>query len=86
MSNTLLAKENHQTSPQVSSDPATYTVTLRLNQISRDGGTQSRAEINYSVIEEYAEAFREGVTFPPVTVYYDGEFHWLADGFHRVLS
>ncbi|MEM5838726.1 ParB N-terminal domain-containing protein, partial [Pediococcus acidilactici] len=86
MSNTLLTNENYQTSPQVSSGPATYTVSLRLNQISRDGGTQSRAEINYSVVEEYVEAFREGATFPPVTVYYDGESYWLADGFHRVQA
>ncbi len=86
MSNTLLTNENYQTSPQVSSGSATYTVCLRLNQISRDGGTQSRAEINYSVVEEYAEAFREGATFPPVILYYDGEFYWIADGFHRVLA
>lgn len=30
--------------------------------------------------------FREGISFPPVTVYYDGEFYWLADGFHRVQA
>jgi len=86
MSSTLLTSENHQTSPQVSSHPATYAVSLRLSQISRDGGTQARAEINYSVVEEYAAALQAGATFPPVTLYYDGEFYWLADGFHRVLA
>lgn len=85
MSSTLLAEENHQIQ-QASYGSRTYAVELRLDQISRDGDTQSRAEINHSVVEEYAEAFREGATFPPVTVYYDGKFYWLADGFHRVQA
>ena len=82
MSGTLLVRENYQ----ASYGSTTYAVNLKLEQISRDGGTQSRVAINYSVVEEYAEVFREGVTFPPVTVYYDGESYWLADGFHRVQA
>ena len=66
-------------------DPTTARY-LKLTQIKVNGGTQSRAEINLSVVEEYAEAMREGATFPPVIVYYDGEFYWLADGFHRVRA
>ena len=28
----------------------------------------------------------EGAIFPPVTVFFDGEHFWLADGFHRVQA
>ena len=82
MSGTLLVSENYQASYGCT----TYAVKLKLEQISRDGGTQSRVAINHFVVEEYAELFREGITFPPVTIYYDGEFYWLADGFHRVQA
>ncbi|GAC1457015.1 MAG: hypothetical protein NVS2B14_00040 [Chamaesiphon sp.] len=57
---------------------------MPIDLIRKDGGTQSRAEINQSVVEEYAEAMKEGTPFPPVTTFYDGENYWLADGFHRV--
>lgn len=58
-------------------------VTLELSAIRLDGGTQPRFELNQDVIEEYAEAMKAGAIFPPVTVFYDGTFYWLADGFHR---
>lgn len=51
-----------------------------------DGGTQSRVSLNENVVEEYAEAYRCGAKFPPVTVYYDGVERWLADGFHRYFA
>jgi hypothetical protein len=35
------------------------------------------------VVDEYADLMRAGHTFPPVTVFYDGQSYWLADGFHR---
>jgi len=35
------------------------------------------------VIEDYAAAMVMGAEFPPVVVFYDGEHHWLADGYHR---
>jgi hypothetical protein len=56
---------------------------LALNLIQIDGGTQSRANVNDHVVEEYAEAIKAGATFPPIVVFYDGKKHWLADGFHR---
>lgn len=55
---------------------------LDLSLIRVDGGTQSREEINQTVIDEYAADIKE-VPFPPVIVFYDGEAYWLADGFHR---
>lgn len=54
-----------------------------LPEVRIDGGTQPRAEINDSVVAEYADAIRNGVTFPPVTLFFDGVVYWLADGFHR---
>lgn len=55
-----------------------------IERIRRDGGTSSRAGVDRAIVEEYAEAFREGAVFPPVVVFDDGETLWLADGFHRL--
>lgn len=57
---------------------------LKLDQLRLDGGTQPRAVLNQDVINEYADLMRSGVVFPPVTVFFDGNDYWLADGFHRV--
>jgi ParB-like chromosome segregation protein Spo0J len=56
---------------------------INILNIRIDGGTQPRQEIDYDVVKDYAELMRDGVTFPPVTVYFDGAEYWLADGFHR---
>lgn len=56
---------------------------INILEIRIDGGTQPRQEINYEVVKDYAELMREGVVFPPVTVFFDGAVYWLADGFHR---
>lgn len=56
---------------------------LPVSEIRTDGGTQPRARLNLEVVDEYAEAMLEGADFPPVTVFYDGESHYLADGYHR---
>lgn len=62
------------------------TQTLKLSQIRIDGGTQPRVEISEPILAEYAEQLREGIEFPPVTVFFDGAAYWLADGFHRYHS
>jgi hypothetical protein len=59
-------------------------VKLKPVEIRVDGGTQPRAELLFEVMEEYAEDMRNGVKFPPITVFFDGKDYWLADGFHRV--
>lgn len=56
---------------------------LNISTIRIDGGTQPRQKINYDVVKDYAELMRDGVKFPPITVFYDGAEYWLADGFHR---
>lgn len=59
---------------------------LRIEQIRTDGGTQARAELSISDINDYAEAMRGGAVFPAIVVFYDGKTYWLADGFHRVQA
>ncbi len=57
---------------------------LAVDRIRTDGGTQSRAQINWLTVTDYAADIAEGATFPPVVVYFDGADYWLADGFHRL--
>lgn len=59
---------------------------LNIDRIRLDGGTQPRTEIRIDVVEEYAEAMRQGAVFPPVIVFFDGLQYWLADGFHRAAA
>ena len=59
---------------------------IAIAKLRRDGGTQSRAMLDPSTVEIYAEERREGATFPAIVVFYDGTNHWLADGFHRVAG
>lgn len=59
---------------------------LNIKLIRIDGGTQSRASINQTVVDQYAEAIKDGSEFPAVRVYHDGNFYYLADGFHRYFA
>jgi hypothetical protein len=62
--------------------------TIPIEKISTEG-TQTRAELmNQTVIDEYAEAYKEGIELPPIEVYFDQDqdFYWLADGFHRLRA
>lgn len=56
---------------------------ISLNRVKTDGGTQPRAQLDLMIVADYAEAMKDGAQFPPVILFYDGETHWLADGFHR---
>lgn len=62
-------------------------MSLPIDSIRIDGGTQSRASINEATVAEYAEAMADPATvFPPVIAYFDGREYWLADGFHRLAA
>lgn len=68
---------------------STQTVTLPISAIRTDGGTQMRAGLNEVAIHDYLiDMIQAGGwgSFPPVTVYHDGQDHWLADGFHRLAA
>jgi hypothetical protein len=56
---------------------------MKLTDIRIDGGTQPRAKIDTAAVADYAEEIAGGAIFPPLTVFFDGVDHWLADGFHR---
>lgn len=56
---------------------------VKLTDIEISGSTQQREKIDLPAVEEYAEAMKCGAKFPPVTLFFDGAQHWLADGFHR---
>lgn len=62
-------------------------MSVNIDKIRTDGGTQSRAAINEATVAEYADAMADPNTlFPPVIVYFDGREYWLADGFHRLAA
>ena len=61
----------------------TQTKPVDIAAIRIDGGTQIRAQLDTTVVSDYADAISEGAEFPPVTIFYDGLDYWLADGFHR---
>jgi hypothetical protein len=62
----------------------TEVISLPIGDIRTDGGTQIRCKISDEKIDEYALAMAEDADFPPLTVFYDGTYYWLADGFHRL--
>lgn len=57
---------------------------LDIKLIRTDGGTQTRASLDYETVLAYAADMQAGDQFPPIEVYYDGTTYWLADGFHRL--
>lgn len=56
---------------------------INLATIRVDGGTQSRVALNPDTVAEYRDALADGDDLPPITLFFDGADHWLADGFHR---
>lgn len=64
----------------------TVTATVPISQIRTDGGTQARQGLDVLVVGEYAHEMKEGAVFPALTVFYDGDAYWLADGFHRLAA
>jgi hypothetical protein len=49
-----------------------------------DGKLHPRATIFETTIYEYAEALSNGITLPPIEVFFDGKIYLLADGFYRL--
>lgn len=62
---------------------ARQSVILPIDAIIVDPEIQSRASFNEACAQEYADEIKVGKQFTPVTVFFDGERYWLADGFHR---
>lgn len=55
---------------------------MPIAEIEIHAGTNSRP-IHSETVAEYAKLWREGVQFPPVDVFDDGQKLYAADGFHR---
>ena len=43
-------------------------------------------KIDQCACDDYGERMKAGEKFPAVDVFFDGENHWLADGFHRLRA
>ena len=64
---------------------------IKLDALRRDGNAQPRrgvmgGQTRRDVVTEYATAMKAGAKFPPITVFFDGENYWPADGFHRMTA
>jgi len=58
-------------------------ITIDINKIRIDGGTQCRVVIDQPTVYSYLEAMKEDAQFPMMETVFDGTTHWLTDGFHR---
>jgi hypothetical protein len=58
-------------------------ITLPIENISIDPALQVRVNQNPNTIADYTECMQVGDQFPPVTVFFDDEKYWLADGHLR---
>jgi hypothetical protein len=56
---------------------------MKIKDIRLDKDLQSRSFINEDTVAEYAEHMLDGAKFPPVTLFFDSVYYWLADGYHR---
>ncbi len=74
------SQDRHQIHEQQFTPTPSY---LALDEIRRDGGTQPRVAIDWKHVKLLEEQMEDGKELEPVTVFYDGESYWLADGFHR---
>ena len=61
---------------------------LQLDEIEATAATQVRVRLDSGVIDEYANAIRDGAAFPPLVVFAENgsQRYILADGFHRLQA
>ncbi|MEM9082801.1 MAG: ParB N-terminal domain-containing protein [Planctomycetota bacterium] len=52
--------------------------------LTLDSDLQCRAQMSEPAVQEYAQAYRDGITLPPPIVFFDTKTMFVADGFHRV--
>jgi hypothetical protein len=57
--------------------------TIELEDIRLNSKTQSRAELDQAVVDDYAELLENGISLPPIDVFWDDKDHWIAGGWHR---
>src|SRR5882724_6238880 len=61
---------------------------LDMSLIHRDKALWSRMQYDNERLRDYERRYQEdGINaLPPVTVFFDGQTYWLADGFHRAQA
>lgn len=60
---------------------------LPVGDLRRDEGVQPREEMDFRVVDEYADAITNGVELPPGVAFEDADGTlWVADGFHRLAA
>jgi len=64
----------------------TGTQEIPLTSLTLVADTQARTGLRENVLEDYAEAMRDGAKFPPISVVSDGSTTWVWDGWHRVVA
>lgn len=67
-------------------DEEVQTKMVPLDRIREDEDTQARAVFDESAIEDYANAMAAGTQLPDVELFYDGEWYWIGDGWHRIRA
>ena len=60
--------------------------TLPIDQINPTPAELARIGPCSDTLARYTEVIQGGVELPPVTVFHDGQTHWLADGRHRLAA
>jgi len=63
-----------------------FPTSAKLDDVHATAETQYREEIDNDIVEEYAQAMRDGSYFPPVKAIFDGGRYILVDGFHRYFA
>lgn len=61
-------------------------VKLQLAALALDSKTQQRKHTSDDAVKEYVDAIKNGVTLPPIDVFFDGVMYYIGDGWHRVLA
>lgn len=56
---------------------------VRRDLLTRDPEVQARTQLDRKTVKEYAELMLDGVEFPALVVFDDGDKLYLADGWHR---
>ena len=56
---------------------------MQISSITADSASQPRDCLSISRLDQFAQMLANGDELTPVTVFYDGDVHWLGDGFHR---
>lgn len=82
----LIARQAEQASTPPTPAAGSAPVMLRISQIRRDGGTQSRAGIDEETVADYARDMLAGAIFPAAKTWFDGTDFWLEDGFQRIAA